>query len=89
MSATARPSRNGRDPLRSHTSANGAGLPRIALRWPEEVAQSLGVSADSLQRHGVLDELRVWRLGSIRLVAVSELEQFVREHAHRVLEEDG
>ena len=64
-------------------------VPRVALRWPEEAAQALGVSADTLQRHGVVAEIKVWRLGSIRLVALSELERLVGDKAARVLDEDA
>lgn len=59
-------------------------VPRVALRWPEEAATALGVSADTLQRHGVVAGVRVWRLGSIRLVAVDELRRLVEDNAERV-----
>ena len=61
-------------------------VPRVAVRWPEEAAEALGVSADTLQRHDVVADIKVWRLGSIRLVALSELERLVGEKAARVLD---
>ena len=45
-----------------------ANVPRVALRWPTEAAQALGVSVDTLERHGAIAGVRVWRLGRIRLV---------------------
>ena len=60
-------------------------VPRVALRWPEEAAAALGVSADTLQRHGVAAEVRLWRLGSLRLVALDELERLVSDKAERAL----
>lgn len=69
-------------------SAEVASVPRLALRWPEEVAEALGVSADSLQRHGVVADLKVWRLGRTRLVAISELERVVAAKSARVLDEE-
>ena len=62
-------------------------VPRVALRWPEEAAQALGVSPDTLERHGVVSKVRLWRLGRIRLVAVTELERIVGEQSARVLED--
>jgi hypothetical protein len=62
-----------------------AAVPRVALRWPEEAAASLGVSADTLQRHGVVSDVKLWRLGSIRLVAVDELERLVAGKSERTL----
>ena len=61
--------------------ALSANVPRVALRWPAEAAQALGVSADTLERHGAIAGVRVWRLGSIRLVAVDELRRLVDENA--------
>jgi hypothetical protein len=62
-----------------------AAVPRVALRWPEEAAASLGVSADTLQRHGVAGDVKLWRLGSIRLVALDELERLVAGKSERTL----
>ncbi len=78
---TAPPARPGESLRGGHTSN---GVPRVALRWPEEAAEALGVSADTLQRHGVIAGVRVWRLGSIRLVAVDELRRLVEENAEPV-----
>jgi hypothetical protein len=46
------------------------------------VAEALGVSADSIQRHRLLPELKVMRLGSLRLVAVNELERVVADKSN-------
>jgi len=78
---TAPPARPGESLRGGHTSN---GVPRVALRWPEEAAEALGVSADTLQRHGAIAGVRVWRLGSIRLVAVDELRRLVEENAEPV-----
>lgn len=56
-------------------------VPRVALRWPEEAAAALGVSADTLQRHSAIAGVRLWRLGSIRLVAVDELRRLVDDNS--------
>ena len=58
-----------------------ANVPRVALRWPTEAAQALGISPDTLERHGAIAGVRVWRLGSIRLVAVDELRHLGNENA--------
>jgi hypothetical protein len=85
---SARSARPGTLDSRGHTS-NGAGhVPRVALRWPEEVAEALGVSADTLDRHDVVADLKLWRLGRIRLVPVAELERLVQSKATRVLDEE-
>lgn len=60
-------------------------VPRVALRWPEEAAAALGVSADTLQRHGVAGDVKLWRLGSLRLVGVDELERLVTAKSERAL----
>jgi hypothetical protein len=52
-----------------------AELPRIALRWPEEVAEALGVSRSWLYDSGLAGELRYLRRGKVRLVLVTELER--------------
>lgn len=49
-------------------------VPRVALRWPEEVAGSLGVSRSWLYDSGLAGELRFVRNGKVRLVLVRELE---------------
>jgi hypothetical protein len=68
--------------------ADDQAVPRVALRWPEEAAAALGVSADSLKRHGVAGDVKLWRLGSIRLVAVDELERLVAEKSDRALADE-
>lgn len=55
-------------------SASLPPVPRVAL----------GVSADTLERHGAVAGVRVWRLGSIRLAAVDELRRLVDDNAERV-----
>jgi hypothetical protein len=67
-----------------HRSKREAPVPRIALRWPEECAESLGISPDTLQRHGAIAGVRVYRLGSIRLVSIEELRRFVEDNAEPV-----
>lgn len=56
--------------------ADPAPVPRVALRWPEEVAAALGVSADFVQDHGLAGELRIVRRGRVKLVPVAELERW-------------
>ena len=62
-------------------------VPRVALRWPEEAAAALGVSPDTLQRHGIAADVKLWRIGSIRLVALAELERLVEGTSARALGE--
>lgn len=57
--------------------------PRLALRWPEEVADALGVSRSWLYNSGLSTELRFWRNGKVRLVLVSELERVVEKLSAR------
>lgn len=54
---------------------------RLALRWPEEVARAFGVSADTVQRRGLLAEVRSYRLGRIVLVPVAELRAWQERNA--------
>jgi hypothetical protein len=56
-------------------------IPRIAVRWPEEAAVALGVSDDFLRKHGLSAYFRIWRVRSLRLVAIAELERVVSEQA--------
>lgn len=58
-------------------------MPRIALRWPEEVAESLGVSRSWLYESGLAAELRFVRRGKVRLVLVSELERAIERSSAR------
>jgi hypothetical protein len=56
-----------------------ATVPRVALRWPDEVAAALGVSRSWLYDSGLAAELRFVRNGKVRLVLVAELERVI-EH---------
>jgi excisionase family DNA binding protein len=58
-------------------------VPRIALRWPDEVAAALGVSRSWLYDSGLAGELRFVRRGKTRLVLVSELERVVQKLSAR------
>ena len=58
-------------------------VPRVALRWPEEVAEALGVSRTWLYDSGLSAELRSVRRGTVRLVLVSELELVLERLAAR------
>lgn len=58
-------------------------VPRLALTRAEAAA-SLGMSLDSFERH-VQPELRLVRRGSLRLVAVGELQGWLDSNAERVL----
>ena len=53
-----------------------APIPRLALTL-DEAAASLGISRDSLERY-VQPHLHIIRLGKLRLVAASELEDWAR-----------
>jgi hypothetical protein len=57
--------------------------PRLALRWPDEVAASLGVSRTWLYESGLSAELRFLRGDRVRLVLVSELERVVAKLSAR------
>jgi hypothetical protein len=52
-------------------------VPRVALRWPDEVAAALGVSRSWLYDSGIAAELRFLRSGRVRLVLVAEVERVV------------
>lgn len=65
----------------------GTTAPRLALRWPGEVAAALGVGDDFVKRHGLIAELRAVRLGSQRFVPVAELERWLAENARLPLED--
>jgi hypothetical protein len=58
-------------------------VPRLALRWPDEVATSLGVSRSWLYDSGIAAELRFLRRGKVRLVLVSELERTIAKLSAR------
>jgi len=65
------------------TARSSVGVPRVALRWPEEVAGALGVSRSWLYDSGLAGELRFVRNGKVRLVLVSELERVVERLSAR------
>src|SRR4051794_23600398 len=56
-------------------TVSGRHVARLAYRWPEEVAESLGVSRSWLYDSGIASELRIIRTGKVRLVTVRELER--------------
>jgi hypothetical protein len=58
------------------------GMPRLTYRI-KEAAAALGMSVDSFERY-VEAEIKVLRLGSMKLVPPSELERFIEENAYRV-----
>jgi hypothetical protein len=60
-----------------------APLKRVALRWPDEVAAVLGVSRTWLYESGLRSEIRCMRHGTVRLVAVSELERVLAKLSAR------
>jgi hypothetical protein len=64
-------------------SGEVAPIPRLALSR-EEAAAALGMSIDSFERH-VQPDLRLLRLGRMRLVPVRELERWAEEHAERTV----
>jgi excisionase family DNA binding protein len=67
---------------RSRVSAKTAGnLPRFALTRVEAAA-SLGVSVDFFEEH-VQPDLRIVRVGRLRLVPPAELERWVERNAAR------
>jgi hypothetical protein len=58
-------------------------VPRVALRWPDEVAEAIGMSRSWLYESGLSGELRFMRRGKVRLVLVTELERAIRERSAR------
>ena len=64
-----------------------AQIPRIALRVGEAAA-SLGISDDHFRRH-VAPELKWVRTGRVKLVACSELEEWLRKSSRRMVGDDG
>jgi len=65
-------------------TSDTAPIPRLALSR-EEAAASVGMSLDSFERH-IQPSLRLVRLGRMRLVAISELERWLDEHAQRTVD---
>jgi hypothetical protein len=61
-----------------------AAVPRVALRWPDEVAAALGVSRTWLYKEsGLAAELRFVRKGKVRLVLIAELERVIERLSAR------
>jgi hypothetical protein len=58
---------------------------RLALTR-SEAAEAIGMSVDSFERY-VQPELKIVRVGRMRLIQVRELERWLQENAARVLEE--
>lgn len=58
-------------------------VPRVVLTR-QEAAAALGISLDSFERH-VQPDLKVIRRGSLRLIAVQELEQWAQDAGEMVL----
>jgi hypothetical protein len=58
-------------------------VPRVALRWPDEVAAALGVSRSWLYDSGLAGELRFVRNGKVRLVLIAELERVIERLSAR------
>lgn len=65
------------------TGRPSVAVPRIALRWPDEVAGALGVSRSWLYDSGLAAELRFVRNGKVRLVLVAELERALERQSAR------
>jgi hypothetical protein len=61
--------------------------PRLALTR-SEAAAAIGMSVDSFERY-VQPELKIVRVGRMRLIQVRELERWLQENASRVLEESA
>jgi hypothetical protein len=62
----------------------GEPAPRLALRL-EEAALSLGVSHDFFSKR-IAPELRIVRLGRVRLVAVAEMQNWLDRNAAYALD---
>ncbi|TML08551.1 MAG: helix-turn-helix domain-containing protein [Actinobacteria bacterium] len=76
-----------RQSVRDRADRADAAVGRLALS-KAEAADALGVSIDFLEEH-VMHELRVVRCGRRRLIPVRELERWLEQRAHQVLEEPG
>ena len=77
---------SGTRPENAAREAVASPVPRVCLRVAEAAA-ALGVSPDFFGRH-VASELRWIRRGSVRLVAVAELEAWADREARRTLEDE-
>lgn len=60
-----------------------APIPRVTLSR-EEAAAALGMGLDSFERY-VQPEIRMVRLGRLRLVPLRELERWAEDHAERTV----
>jgi hypothetical protein len=67
------------------TSGLSAIVPRRLALTKREAAAALGMSVDSFERH-VQPELRVVRRGKLRIVALSEIERWLRENGAKTIE---
>jgi hypothetical protein len=57
---------------------------RLALRVPDEAAETLGVSPDYFDKH-VRPEVRLVRRGRLVFVSVAELQRWLESNAARTL----
>jgi len=84
--------RSGRAKARIHDASTGSiaarkatGVaqtgPQLALRF-REAAQTLGISVESFERY-VEPQLKLLRLGTMKLVPVCELQRFIDENSCR------
>jgi hypothetical protein len=58
-------------------------VPRVALRFPAEVASAIGVGVSWVYESGLASELRIMRRGRVKLVLVSELEACIERLSAR------
>jgi hypothetical protein len=79
------PSRLGGGAGGGYLAGPQAQLPRLAFTR-SEAAAAIGISVDSFERY-VQPDLKIVRMGRMRLVQVRELERWLENHAARVLEE--
>jgi hypothetical protein len=64
-------------------------VPRIGLRWPDEVAETLGVSRSWLyESSGLQEELRFWGKGRVQVVLIADLERTIERLSVRWDERD-
>ena len=64
-----------------------APIPRVTLAR-QEAAAALGISVETY-RLNIEPDLRLVRLGRLRLAPVEELQRWVREHSERTLPEEA
>jgi hypothetical protein len=86
MSTTANTRRPSPVREQAHAAKHSVPPPRLALRWPSEVAATLGVSVDYVTKQGLAAELPMVRRGSLRLVAVHALDAWLIDNAELVLD---